>query len=253
MSDNDKKLKGQITTNENTEVVRVTCREYSQYNKYIGGIKQVLFVNFVMVVFIVSKVYCDYLVGQWAYSANQQTWYWYFVWMITFTALLSSLGVFVRVYSLCYYCWYGNRQLHDDMLRRVFASPVNLYFDTTPIGRILNRFSKDLATAETLLPWGIGNMYGQFYPLMSVIAISIYVTPWICLVYPLIALSIVYFFKKSIAATKEVARVEAITKSPILNFLSESISGCSTLRAYDNKDVFIATCLQRLNDNIIVN
>ena len=71
--------------------------------------------------------------------------------------------------------------------------------------------------------------------------------------FPVLFMSIIYFFKKSIAATKEVARVEAITKSPILNFLSESISGSSTLRAYGNKDVFMEACLQRLNDNIIVN
>ena len=70
MSDNDKKLKGQITTNENTEVVRVTCGVYNQYIGYIGGYKQVLFVNIVMAVFIFSKCYCDYLVGKWAYTVN---------------------------------------------------------------------------------------------------------------------------------------------------------------------------------------
>jgi len=50
-------------------------------------------------------------------------------------------------------------------------------------------------------------------------------------------------FKRSIAATKEVVRVESVSKSPILNFLSESIAGSSTVRAYGNKDIFLQACM----------
>lgn len=130
---------------------------------------------------------------------------------------------------------------------------MNLYFDTTPIGRILNRFSKDLSVAETVMPWSIGNFYSVAYPLLSVLAISVWVVPWVSIVFPIIFLIVWYFFRRSIAATKEVARVESVSKSPILNFLSESIAGSSTLRAYGNKDMFLQSCLQRLNDNILAN
>jgi len=66
MSDNDKKLKGAITTNENNEVIRVTVEVYKKYNAYIGGWKQTMITNVVMIGFIVSKVYCDYFVGVWS-------------------------------------------------------------------------------------------------------------------------------------------------------------------------------------------
>lgn len=68
ISDNDKKIKGAITTNENEEVVRVTWSVYKQFFAYIGGWKQNVISNAVMVGFIFSKVYCDYLVGVWAYA-----------------------------------------------------------------------------------------------------------------------------------------------------------------------------------------
>ena len=68
VSDNDKKIKGAITTNENEEVVRVTWAVYKQFNNYVGGWKQNVISNIVMVGFIFSKVYCDYLVGVWAYA-----------------------------------------------------------------------------------------------------------------------------------------------------------------------------------------
>ena len=66
MSDNDKKLKGAITTNENNEVIRVTFEVYKKYNAYIGSLKQTMITNVVMIGFIVSKVYCDYFVGVWS-------------------------------------------------------------------------------------------------------------------------------------------------------------------------------------------
>jgi ABC-type multidrug transport system fused ATPase/permease subunit len=196
-----------------------------------------------MLVFISAKVYCDYLVGAWAYSSEQQTRFWYYCSMISLFAVLSSIGVMFRVSSLCYFSWHGNKKLHEDMIGRVFQAPVNLYFDTTPIGRIINRFSKDLSVAETMIPWNFGNFYAIFYPLLSVLAISIWVVPWVSIVFPIIFLIVMYFFKQSIAATKEVVRVESVSKSPILNFLSESIAGSSTVRAYGSKDMFMRSCL----------
>jgi ATP-binding cassette subfamily C (CFTR/MRP) protein 2 len=89
------------------------------------------------------------------------------------------------------------------------------------------------------MPWSIGNFYSVAYPLLSVLAISVWVVPWVSIVFPIIFLIVWYFFRRSIAATKEVARVESVSKSPILNFLSESIAGSSTLRAYGNKDMFL--------------
>jgi len=156
--------------------------------------------------------------------------------LISVFAVLSSLGIYLRTMSLTTFCWYGNRRLQEDMIKQVLNAPVNLYFDTTPIGRILNRFSKDLSVAETVMPWSIGNFYAAFYQLLAVLVLSVVDSPYLIIIFPVISLIIVYYFKKSIAGTKEVARVESVSKSPILGFLSESIAGTSTLRAYGNKD-----------------
>lgn len=131
MTDNDKKVKGQITTNENEEVVRVTWDIYKKYFKYVGGARQILITNFVMTCFICCKVYCDYLVGAWANlpddqqqpdptQKTQQSQFWWYCGMITLFAVLSSLGVMFRVLSLTSYSWHGHKRLHEDMLSRVF-------------------------------------------------------------------------------------------------------------------------------------
>jgi len=89
------------------------------------------------------------------------------------------------------------------------------------------------------------------YLLLSIVIMSIIVLPWIGLIYPFILVSIMIMFKLSIAATKEVARVESVTKSPLLSFLQESISGASTIRAFECCDEFIAKNNELLNKNIL--
>lgn len=159
--------------------------------------------------------------------------------MITLTSVACSGFVFCRVVSLTTFSWFGTKKLHEDMIKRVLAAPINLYFDTTPIGRILNKFSKDLSIVETVICWSYGNFYVPFYTLISIVVMSIYIVPWVSVVFPFIVLITYYFFRKSIGATKEVARVESVTKSPLLNFLSETLNGSSTIRAYGNRDYFI--------------
>lgn len=59
--------------------------------------------------------------------------------------------------------WRATKKLHKDMLSKVFNAPINLYFDVTPIGRILNKFSKDLSGIEREFGWEVGNFLAMAY------------------------------------------------------------------------------------------
>jgi len=65
-TDNEKKLKGAITTNENDEDARVECNVYREFFRYCGGAWGVICVNIAMTGFITTKVGADWLVGQWS-------------------------------------------------------------------------------------------------------------------------------------------------------------------------------------------
>lgn len=54
------------------------------------------------------------------------------------------------------YTWRAAKYLHNDMVKRVLNAPINLYYDVTPTGRILNKFSKDLSVIETQLMFQLG-------------------------------------------------------------------------------------------------
>ena len=250
-SDQEKKRKGQITTDENTEEVRVDFQVYKDYLGFTGGWKQLFCTHMALALFTISKVSGDYLVGSWTISPDQHSRYAYYCTLyFTFTCL-TSIFVGCRVASLMYFSWHGTKKLHEQMVARVLNAPINLYFDTTPIGRILNRFSKDLSILDVMLVYLFGSFYVNVYQLLAIVVMSTIIVPWIAIFFPIIFCVVIKLYRHSIDATKEVSRIESVTKSPLLSFLAETLSGSSTIRAYQKKDEFIETNYKFLNNNIV--
>jgi len=73
--------------------------------------------------------------------------------------IITIVGVFYRSWFFISVCLSSSKYLHDNVLRAVLKAPVNIYFDVTPIGRILNRFSKDLDRYVLLLVFIILSKY----------------------------------------------------------------------------------------------
>lgn len=137
------------------------------------------------------------------------------------------------------------------MVERIMQAPVNLYFDTTPIGRILNRFSKDLNAIESGFSWLFGACYYFVFALMYTLIIAIIAIPWVALILPVIALiswGIIIRVKRAI---KETTRLTSTTKSPLISYIEETISGSSTIRAFQKVEDFIEGNKVYLNQNIL--
>lgn len=82
-------------------------------------------------------------------SSNSATWFglWYFGFIA-----FGALATVCRSITVMLLLLRSSKNLHDELFRRVLAAPVNTYFDVTPVGRILNRFSNDLDQMDSLLP-----------------------------------------------------------------------------------------------------
>ena len=97
--------------------------------------------------------------------------------------LLNSL--FVAIAGV-----YASRRLHSRMLRNILRSPMS-FFDTTPLGRVLNRFSKDIFVIDELLPRVFSNFLGTLFVVLSTIIVIMIVTPTFAIV--ILPLGIFYF------------------------------------------------------------
>ena len=70
------------------------------------------------------------------------------------------------------------------MLKKVLNAPINLFFDDTPIGRILNKFSKDLSLVEFELAWEVGNFLAMVYQALAIVIVAVIVVKWILVLLP---------------------------------------------------------------------
>lgn len=88
---------------------------------------------------------------------------------------------------------------HSRLLRTVLRSPMS-FFDTTPIGRIVNRFSKDINTMDINLVWNINDFSGAFLQIMATIVVISMQTPFFLLV--MVPLAFLYLFIQVSASRK---------------------------------------------------
>ena len=123
------------------------------------------------------------------------------------------------------------------------------FFDTTPLGRILNRFSKDVDTIDNVLPMSMRFWIMMFFNVIAVIIVISYSTPiFLSIVLPM---GIIYYFiqKFYVATSRQLKRIESITRSPIYTHFSETITGQSTIRAYGDAQRFTTESETRVDYN----
>ena len=131
--------------------------------------------------------------------------------------------------------------MHREMIVRVMKAPVNLYFDVTKFGQIINRFSKDIMILETQIGFTMG-MFTIMLLMVLQLFFVVAINAWqLLFIFPVIFLIAVWHISRSINSIRETARLFSVTKSPVVSFLNESIQGQSTIRAYDRADEFVQT------------
>uniref|UniRef100_A0A674PFE0 Cystic fibrosis transmembrane conductance regulator n=1 Tax=Takifugu rubripes TaxID=31033 RepID=A0A674PFE0_TAKRU len=132
------------------------------------------------------------------------------------------------------------QSLHDRMFTAILRTPVR-FFDINPIGRILNRFSKDIGQLDSKMPWIFVDFIQLFLQILGVIAVSASVIPWILIpVLPLL-LVFIYLRRYFLQTSRDVKRLESTTRSPVFSHLSSSLQGLWTIRAFQAEDRFQKT------------
>ncbi|NXU18762.1 MRP7 protein, partial [Pardalotus punctatus] len=142
----------------------------------------------------------------------------------------NSLFTIIRAFLFAYGALRAAAVIHNRLLQRVLKATVT-FFDTTPTGRILNRFSSDLYCVDDSLPFTLNIFLANIYGLLGMLVIITYGLPWIGLV--LLPLAVVYFFIQRYYrfTSRELKRLYSVTLSPIYTHFSETLSGLSSIRA----------------------
>lgn len=114
---------------------------------------------------------------------------------------------------------------------------------------MLNRFSKDVDTCDNVLPSVVRFWLIMFFNVLGVfVVISIGIPLFTTVIIPLLILY--YLIQRFyIATSRQLKRIESVTRSPIYSHFGESINGQSTIRAYGDQERFIADNEQKVDFN----
>ncbi|KAG0267469.1 Multidrug resistance-associated protein 1 [Linnemannia exigua] len=127
--------------------------------------------------------------------------------------------------------------LHRDLISKIFRLP-SAFFDTTPLGRIINRLSSDLQGVDDRLPWAIDEvLYWGIRLIASIIIIAVS-TPNFLIALPVFVIIVVVIQKYYLAAMRAVKRIFHVSKSPIFQHFNETLGGVTTIRAMGVQERF---------------
>lgn len=132
----------------------------------------------------------------------------------------------------------GGRIVHERMARRVMKAPMN-FFERTPVGRIMNRFSNDINKVDDALPRSFNVCMGTILKTVMTFAVVGLGIPMFLVVVLFLLFAYGYYQKYYICVQRELKRLVSISRSPIFAHFQESLTGVETIRSYRQSDRFI--------------
>lgn len=138
------------------------------------------------------------------------------------------------------------------MVTKVLKAPVNLFFDTTTSGYIINRFEKDMGELDMRFSGHIFWLIWSFHGLGFCLYISCQASRYIIVMLPVIAGIVFYYVRYYIACFREMSRIESTSHSPIITHFGETLEGASTLRAYQKQHFYVAEGYEKIENHIRV-
>jgi ATP-binding cassette subfamily C (CFTR/MRP) protein 1 len=177
----------------------------------------------------------------------------YWLNIYTLFGCLSLIAYGIRSIFLAVHRIGTSELLHDRLLGATLQAPV-AFFDTTPIGRILNRFSSDLVTVDEELTQTISSIANCTVQVLGSVGAIAGATKGTFLVLVVPLLFIYNYLQKYFrSGNTQVARLESISRSPIYADFSQALSGVSSIRAYRQDTRFINDLERSVNLNSVPN
>ncbi|NXP08873.1 MRP6 protein, partial [Thinocorus orbignyianus] len=232
--------KGRLTKEEKTQHGRVNTSIYVAYLKVMG---------LPLCVYIILLFTCQQAVS---FSRG----YWLSMWtddpvhngtqqhtelrVGVFGALgvVQALGRFVSTAAVLLGGVLASHKLFLQLLRNVARSPM-VFFEQTPIGNLLNRFSREMDAIDSVIPDKLKSLLGFLFNLLEIYLVIIVATPRAAMaIVPLTVLyaAIQHFY---VITSCQLRRAEAASRSPIYSHISETFQGSSVIRAYKDQERFI--------------
>ncbi|KAG5234890.1 ABC transporter family member [Salix suchowensis] len=199
-------------------------------------------------VWVVSILFLCYLLTE-VFRVSRSTWlsFWtnqsalqsyrpgYFIFVYALLSFGQVTVTLANSYWLISSSLHASKRLHDAMLDSILRAPM-LFFHTNPTGRIINRFAKDVGEIDRNVANSANNFLSLAWQLLSTfVLIGTVSTISLWAIMPLLILFYsAYLYYQS--TSREVKRLDSITRSPVYAQFGEALNGLPSIRAYKAYD-----------------
>uniref|UniRef100_H3AXD2 ATP-binding cassette sub-family C member 5 n=1 Tax=Latimeria chalumnae TaxID=7897 RepID=H3AXD2_LATCH len=247
----------QLVHKEETQAGSVTCKTYHHYVKAAGGYLMSAFVLLLFTLMIGCSTFSIWWLSYWieqghgvsritkfdnpecyncSMSDNPQLSFYQLVYgMIIVGMILISI---VKGYAFTKSTLKASSFLHDIVFYTILQSPMS-FFDTTPTGRLMNRFSKDMDELDVRLPFQAENFLQQLLMVLFTIISVAAVFPYLLIAVAIVAVIFVIIFIMCQKTIRELKRMDNISRSPWFSHITSTVQGLSTIHAYTKKEAYI--------------
>ena len=160
----------------------------------------------------------------------------------------SVATVLQTIYVWVYCGMQSARKLHTSMLENILKLPQS-FFDVTPLGRILNRFSKDQNNVDEVLPRTFHGYFRTLFSVLSTLAVNTIGSPFFLVFALPLGVLYIYFQRYYLSTSRELKRLDSTSRSPVYAHFQETLGGISSIRAYKKQDQFISINEERVDFN----
>ena len=210
----------ELMSKETIQIGRIKTNVLKEYFKKLGGIKTVIIYLFIAFSMKGMSTYADFILT----SPH------IVIWQYIFIKIIFIIGMVGKSIFEAIVITKTASRFHSEMLQKILHSPF-IFFDTTPLGRILNRFTNDISFMDNRLKFVLTFVLRELLTIIFILIVNIISSPIFIPI--LVVLFFVYFSLMSfhIDSAQNLERLTSTLKSPTTSLVTEIIPGLHSIRS----------------------
>ncbi|RLV95497.1 Oligomycin resistance ATP-dependent permease YOR1 [Spathaspora sp. JA1] len=241
--------KGKMITEEERAVNQIENEVYVNYIRYGAGKLGIWGFLILFTVVLSISTFCSIFTNTWLSFWVSQKFpgksNGFYIGIYVMFNVLAPIFLTLTFIVLITMTTLSSKNMNLNAIDKILYTPMT-FMDTTPMGRILNRFTKDTDVLDNEISENLRFFFVTAGQLVGTIVLFVVFIPWIACALPLVGFVFVLIANYYQASNREVKRLEAILRSFVFNNVNEVLSGVGVIKAYQCQDRFAL-----LSDNLV--